>query len=384
MTFWQRKLTPCLAAVAVLAGCGTPGIPEPPSLELARPVTDLRATRKGDKVHLTWAIPTKTTDNHNFRHPGLTRICRSVGSPVHDCGSPVGEVPPQKIESTKQNLSISKIQSKSQKTPVPQASYTDQPSSSLQFQSPTSSLIYAVSVRNSYGRSAGFSNQVQVPAAPTLAAPTGLQAQVAAEGVRLRWHPVTPSKEIPGLRYLYRMYRRDLTTNKDSVAGELALTAQTSPTLLDTSFEWEKTYEYRVTVVTNISPTVAPSTPQPSGAELQVEGDDSEPARVFTHDVFPPATPTGLQAVFSGPGQKPFIDLVWTPNNEPDFAEYKVYRHEPGNPPTKLSSEPVKAPAFRDSDVLPGHQYFYSVSAVDVRGNESPPSEEASESVPSP
>jgi hypothetical protein len=42
----------------------------------------------------------------------------------------------------------------------------------------------------------------------------------------------------------------------------------------------------------------------------------------------------------------------------------------------------VNTPAFRDSNVVPGHSYFYSISAVDVRGNESSRSEEASETVP--
>jgi len=42
----------------------------------------------------------------------------------------------------------------------------------------------------------------------------------------------------------------------------------------------------------------------------------------------------------------------------------------------------VKSPAFRDMNVTPGHTYFYSVSAIDVRGNESAHSAEASESVP--
>jgi len=97
------------------------------------------------------------------------------------------------------------------------------------------------------------------------------------------------------------------------------------------------------------------------------------------HDVFPPATPSGLQAVFSGPGQEPFIDLIWAPNAEPDLAGYNVYRHAPGTEPVKINSELVKAPAFRDSGVVAGSQYSYSVSALDVRGNESPHSEEADE-----
>jgi hypothetical protein len=46
-----------------------------------------------------------------------------------------------------------------------------------------------------------------------------------------------------------------------------------------------------------------------------------------------------------------------------------------------LNSELVKTPAFRDSHVVSGKTYFYSVSAVDERANESARSEEASESV---
>jgi fibronectin type 3 domain-containing protein len=92
--------------------------------------------------------------------------------------------------------------------------------------------------------------------------------------------------------------------------------------------------------------------------------------------------PTGLQAVFSGVGQVPFVDLVWSPDTEADLAGYNIFRHEENEPPVKLNSEPVKAPAFRDSKVQSGKNYFYSVSAVDERNNESTKSEETSEQVP--
>ena len=109
---------------------------------------------------------------------------------------------------------------------------------------------------------------------------------------------------------------------------------------------------------------------------------DSPPQKVFTKDVYPPAVPNGLQAVFSGPGQPPFIDLLWAPNTEADLAGYNVYRREEGAQPAKINSELVKSPAFRDVNVISGKTYWYSVSAVDARGNESARSEESSESVP--
>jgi hypothetical protein len=373
MKFSKLKFGLPFAAVALLATCGTPGIPEPPSLELARPVRDLRAARKGNEVHLTWSVPEETTDRQTFRHVGPTRICRNVGSLLHGCGTPVAELPTPKAGS-KQGVSFRrKAPPKSQRPVPPQASYTDKLSPSLQMQSPTSNLMYAVSVLNSYGKSAGLSNQVQVPSAPTLPPPENLRARPTAEGVLVAWNPVSPAREILGLRYAYRVYRRDVQTNKDSVAGEVQVSGENNPTLLDTGFEWEKTYDYRLTVVTLVEQASGPA---------QVEGDDSPPVRVVARDVFPPKAPTGLQAVFSGPGQKPFIDLVWATNSEADLAGYNVYRHEAGREPVKINTELVKTPAFRDSDVVPGHQYFYSISAVDARGNESPRSEEASETVP--
>src|SRR5713226_3246514 len=87
------KLGLCLLAAAPLAGCGSPGVPLPPSLELARPVSDLRALRKGNTVYLTWSAPEATTDRHNIRHPGSTEVCRALGTIMRECGVVVGQIP---------------------------------------------------------------------------------------------------------------------------------------------------------------------------------------------------------------------------------------------------------------------------------------------------
>jgi fibronectin type 3 domain-containing protein len=121
---------------------------------------------------------------------------------------------------------------------------------------------------------------------------------------------------------------------------------------------------------------------QPGKLEVSIEGDDTPEVKVFADDVFPPAVPSGLQAVFSGPGQQPFIDLIWAPVTDADLDGYNIYRHEEGGAPVRVNSEPVKMPAFRDAQVVSGKTYFYSVSAVDTRQNESARSEEASERVP--
>jgi hypothetical protein len=199
-----------------------------------------------------------------------------------------------------------------------------------------------------------------------------MAAKLTASGVELTWNPVALPQENPGLRYAYRVYRHDVETGQDVIAGEVPV-GDSNPVLGDTNFQWEKTYEYRVTVVTFA---------QQANGTVQVEGDDTAPARVVAHDVFPPAVPSGLQAAYSGPGQKPSVDLVWQPDTEPDLAGYNVYRREHNSEPVKKNTELVKTPAFRDLEVLPGHEYSYSVTAVDVRGNESARSTEANENVP--
>src|SRR5438270_778143 len=129
----SEQLTVVILAFAMLTGCGSPGAPLPPSLELARAVSDLRATRKGSTVTLTWTAPASVPD-------------------------------------------------------------------------------------------------------------------------------------VRGLSFLYRIYRRETSANTQVVAGEIPVQAGANASFIDNSFEWEKTYQYRVTVVTVIA--------EPSGSE-QIEGDDS-------------------------------------------------------------------------------------------------------------
>ncbi len=359
----------CVLATALLAGCGAPGIPIPPSLELAKPVTDLRAVRKGDKVYLAWSIPIETIERRAIRHPGPTRVCRSLDDAITECGIPAGEVSPDKATQAQT------LPSKKNGPPAPRMTtgFTDILPVSLQAHA-TSQVVYAVEVLNESQRSGGLSNQVQVPAAPALPPPTNFQAKATTDGVVVSWTEGPPPAETPGLRHLCRVYRRQQGADKNTLAGELPLDNSASTQLVDHSFEWEQTYSYHATVVTLIS--------QDGKPDLQVEGDDTPTVTVFAHDVFPPAVPSGLQAVFSGVGQAPFVDLVWAPDTEADLAGYNIFRHEEGGQPVKINSDAVKTPSYRDPNIQSGKTYFYSVSAVDVRGNESTRSEEANEAVP--
>jgi len=374
---WPCKLLSggaALVLAAALVGCASVGAPLPPSLELPKPPGDLRAFRKGNTVTLTWDVPDRTIDRQTVRHRGPTLICRNLQVTMSDCGTPVGSVAP--------DVYLPSTDSKKRL----EDTFVDELPWDLQQQNPTRSITYAVEALNESGRAAGLSNQVQVPLAPTLPAPM-LQAQPTADGVVLTWPGELNAASNPDLTHSYRIYRRREGTIERVIIGDIARGPDVQPSLVDRTFAWETHYEYWLTVVTHVKPTGSNcgntgSSPSQACREIEVEGENSATFKIFTRDVFPPAIPTGLQAVFSGPGQKPFIDLVWAPDTDADLAGYNAYRREENSTAVKLNSDLLKAPAFRDTNVVSGKTYWYSVSAVDARGNESSRSDEASETVP--
>ena len=276
------------------------------------------------------------------------------------CGSPIGQV----------NIPITPSAPSKQR---PQGSFTDTLPSEFLSDSPEGSISYSVQVLNPEGRSAGLSNQVRVPLIRTVPSPRQFDARVAKDGVILSWNgnpiPAAPSN----VKHLYRVYRRVEGNNEAVLAGE-APEGESEITFTDSSIEWQKTYHYHVEPVTTI--------PRSDNSQLVVEGTDSQEVKVFADDVFPPAVPAELQAVFSGPGQRAFIDLVWAPVSDVDLAGYNVYRREEAEAPIRLNAALVMTPAYRDAEAAQHKRYLYSVTAVDIRGNESAHSEEARETVP--
>jgi hypothetical protein len=363
------KLVLAFLSAGILVGCASTGAPMPPSLELPKPPSDLRAARKGHKVNLTWTVPSETTDRQSVRHLGATRICRSLEPAMQHCGSPVGEVLTGKPVGTPRKKVV-----ENKDGGRATASYTDILPDPLEKQNPTGEVTYAIEALNRIGRSAGLSNQIRVSTAPTLPPPSDFKAQVTRDGIVITFTGMPDQQEAPEISHRYRIYRREEGSDRDTLIAELPLEKAGQVGSVDHAFEWEKSYDYRATVVTVVSRSGKPP--------MEVEGDDTPAAKIFAHDVYPPGVPTGLQAVFSGEGQRPFVDLLWAPDTDADLAGYNVYRREEGGQPVKINTELLKTTAYRDIEVQRGKKYFYSVSAVDLRGNESERSEEASEAVP--
>jgi hypothetical protein len=333
-------------------------------LQLARPVDDLTASRKGNRVELDWTLQRKNTDRTLVRHLPAIHLCRHEGTGLMATCAVVANVPPAKL-APQLNLKTK------EEIPAIRMHYVDSLPPQLEQENPADFVTYAVEEINSHGRSAGLSNQVPIPVAPTIPAPDDLTAQVSGEGVHISWNGAAPPVPPAGLSYLYRILRKPVGAPSYVVLADVQPAATGS--YLDKTFAWEQKYEYRITTITQV---------HSHGINTTVEGDDSKPAEVFTRDIYPPAQPAGLQAVFSSVGQKPFIDLTWAPNLENDLAGYNIFRRVEGAQVEKLNTQLVQTSSFRDENVQPGKQYIYNVSAVDLRGNESPRSAEASETVP--
>src|SRR5258708_24376932 len=93
MTSLARRLGLVAALCGLLSGCAQTGPPLPPSLELPKPPSDLRASRKGSQVTLTWSVPVRTTDRQTARSLGPTLICRSLEDAANACRIPIAQLP---------------------------------------------------------------------------------------------------------------------------------------------------------------------------------------------------------------------------------------------------------------------------------------------------
>jgi hypothetical protein len=360
-----------LAAGVVLAGCGTPGAPQPPSLNLPDRVTDLDANRSGSQVSLTWTMPKKNTDKLLLKGVVTVRLCRKEGAGA--CVTAGTE------------LSFA---------PGADAAFTDTLPAALTAGAPRP-LSYFVELRNRNGRSAGLSDAADVLAGEAPAPIARLTAEVRKQGVVLRWAPVTEQ-----VSSAVRLHRKLLTppaakphegllapapepVEQNLLVDSCAPEGRASDCrAVDKEIRSGQSYEYRAQRVARV--TV-------DGKTLELAGELSAPVRIEAADIFPPAVPTGLAAVAvgseNGAGNAPqfAIDVSWQPVAEADLAGYIVYRREGEGVWQRVSpAEPLVPPAFRDAQVLAGHTYRYAVSAIGQNGHESARSEEAEESVPNP
>jgi hypothetical protein len=375
--------------LTVLAvACGKKGDPQPPLPRGPRAVSDLSVEQEGDDVVLTFGFPDRLLTGAPLTDLASIEVYRAVkpspslttprpagaGAPVSSGSGATGVVrlpgEAARREATNLRLAEEAFYQESKRAAVLSTSEIAERSrgASVVFRDPLSVLwsqgagadpiAYAVvSVRRN-GERSPVSNIVVITPAVAPEAPV-LLAAIPEEGrVCLEW--LAPEKDVLGQPASiggYRVYRRNLSEPEYGAPLNLRPVAGTS--YVDT------TAPYGVPVVYTLRATVENNP--------RVEGLPAEELPFLFLDVFPPPSPTRLDALSEGS----LVRLLWDPVDAPDLAGYLVFRAEGTGLPFRLTKDPVADPFYTDEHVAQGKRYRYTVRSVDRAGNESPAGPEA-------
>ena len=357
MSLWQKAISrpwpawvSAVLLAAALAGCGVPGEPLPPLLEIPTPVSDLSAAQLGARLRLTWSRPVLTTEGERIDQLGRMEI--------YEVFLPSGASLTNFAEQSKPLATLREGELSGQQSPQ---NYEIALNSSQIGQT----AFFGIKAFSRKGREAGFSNISSLEIVNLPDPPADLQATVTEKAIELSWKAPErsvfggPAPAIAG----YRIVRTEAGLPPGEIAPALELGSVDGLTYQDSSFEFGHAYEY--TVRAYVGPAMTAQTAPSASLEVTAK------------DVFPPAPPQNVRAI-AVPGA---VEISWSPNSEPDLAGYNVYRtlsEGRGISFSKLNPELLLIPIFRDPSITPGLHYTYHVTAVDKSGNESSPSEDVS------
>ena len=298
-----------------LSGCGYVGDPLPPALNIPTVIRDLRGLEYGGDVLVEFSPPTLTTEGLPLKSSKLELF---IGPGVNP-------------------FSSEKWAAGATKFDIPSGTGTGTVSHQVAIKPWVGKeIVVAVRVLGPKGRPSGWSNLVTLTRRRTSAT------------LQPMWRRRTWSVALPlpgsGSGPHYRIYRAEGEAKPERFAES------DRPEYMDETTQYGTRYQYLVQAF----------------AEESRQSLASEPKFVTPKDEFPPVVPGAVTAV-AGVNT---VELVWTRNGEPDFKGYNVFRSADGGPFEKVASL-LEAPTFTDTKVQAGKRYRYSISAVDVLGNES-------------
>ncbi|MBZ5503409.1 MAG: hypothetical protein LAN59_14455 [Acidobacteriia bacterium] len=346
----------------LLAGCASPGEPVARKAQVPAPIADLSAEQQGNSVVLSFTLPAETSEHRPLKQPPAVEIYRAFAPAAGLSGAPPDlffTIPPDVA---------------GQYTEQQRFHWTEALSSEDFAQHPAGVVTYMVRTRASAKKASADSNLAELRIFPAPQPIPDLAAEITPAGVALHWTP--PQKTITGSVpsiARYEIYRARARAQAQAAPPLLAPIATVeSAAFRDSQVEIGQTYLYAVRSVSEHPGKILPS-------------GDSNIVTITFQDIFPPAAPQGLVVVaVPAQGETPaHLELSWAISPEPDLAGYHVYRSEQvGVLGTRQNTNLLPAPAFRDMNVVPGRRYFYSATALDRSGNESPASAVASGGVP--
>jgi hypothetical protein len=352
----------------VLTGCGAPGEPVPPTPPIPTVIADLSAQQAGDGVLLTFTMPGKSISGDKLKEVPAMEVLR--GSLAAD-----GTIDPRTFRVV-ETVPGAMVASYTKKGTV---QLLDPIPADESRAHPGETVVYQVRARVTDKKTSANSNGATLKLFPVAAKIETLQARLTEQGIELTWtapERTSGGEPLQGIEE-YHVYRGELDPASTAAASKeisaavwkmplLQIAAVKALEYRDSAFDYGKTYVYVVRATLG-------------GSSAALESGNSGPVILTPQDTFPPAAPRGITAaVLPGVAAgKYVVDLSWSINVEADLAGYRVYRSEQlGVRGSPVNAELLPTPAYRDDSVGTSKNYWYTVTAVDRAGNESPLSEQ--------
>jgi hypothetical protein len=196
-------------------------------------------------------------------------------------------------------------------------------------------ILLAVRATGPKGKASEWSNPASLIVIQPLRPPSTPKPQNVVQGVELTWTGTGPR---------YRIFRAEADGQPQRLADS------ESARYLDETTVYGTRYRYLIQAIAGEN-------------QWSVLTDAAEITPV---DTFAPAVPEGLSAVPTPQS----IELAWTRNTEADFRGYNIFRSV-DNGPFAMIAPLIDIPTYSDSTVETGKKYRYTISAVDLTGNES-------------
>lgn len=353
------------APIALLAlvllfslSCGKRRPPLPPTERIAQRV-ELSGFQRGSNIILSWKMPA--------RNAGKGSVLNISRADIYRLAEPANS-----------SLTLSEEEFASRSTLIATVPITDADfglktltfQDRLEFAGQAARLRYSVRLANASGQKAAFSNFVVIePVARVAEAPTSLSAEVSQDAITLTWEPSKENvdKTTPPNLLGYYVYR---SNSEKEPAKLLTKSPVTGTTYHDEFFDFGKQYYYFVRAVSA------------STESIPIESGESNIVNVKPIDTFPPTPPAAI-TLAAGQG---VISIFFAVNPEKDIAGYKIYRSTDETLDkalwTLLTPALLTSNTFQDKTVESGKTYYYYLTATDVSGNVSEPSQTVSETAP--
>jgi hypothetical protein len=338
--------------------CGKRKPPLPPVERVPQKV-EISGTQRGNIVLLNWTMPSRNASDGSILKIDRVDIYRYAEP------STLSLSLTQEDFAARSTL-INSIKFTDNDFGLKKQTYTDK----LEFAEQPIRLIYAVRFVNAEGQKADFSNFLLVePSAKVAKNLENIVAEVTEPAIIIKWNPPTSNVDdsTPVNILGYNIYR------KEDKAEEFKLlnpSVESGASYSDESFEFGKKYQYIVRTVS-------------LGTDGEkVESLDSNIIEISPKDTFAPSAPDAI-TIAAVPNN---LSIFFAANPEKDIAGYRIYRSVDQNFPlsewTLLTPEILKTNTFQDKQIERGKTYFYYLTAIDIAGNISQPSEIVSETAP--